>query len=374
MSNILKKLDRYCSALRNKHQGATVLVAMSGGVDSSVAAYILSKAGLEVIGVHFRLVNDNNQDTFKGCCHMGSAMDVQKVCDTIDAKSYVWNLSNAFQEKVIQYFEDSYLNGETPNPCIECNRSIKWGEMWDRKQVLGVDFVSTGHYVRNLHIFQRDWIARGIDTTKDQSYALWVIPEEKRKHTIFPLGMFHKKEIRFIADYAKLPTAKTPESQDICFLGGTDYRVWLSKKRTFQQSTGFIKTTDGQIVGQHSGVFNYTVGQRKGLGGGFTEPQYVVETRQDSAEVIIGSNEDLLYKEIIVRDVIGEFPDDRVLIQVRYKDLGAFGHVSKWKDSYIKVRFENSIRAPAVGQSAVGYIGDRVIFGGIIHQIIREEE
>ncbi|MCX7834460.1 MAG: tRNA 2-thiouridine(34) synthase MnmA [bacterium] len=364
---ILRKKEKYVLHLRNQYKGASVLVAMSGGVDSSVAAFLLAEAGLKVIGVHFRLI-ENSLNQSKGCCHTGSAIDVQRVCDRIGASSYVWNLTNQFQSKVIEYFENSYFHGETPNPCIECNRELKWGEMWKRKLSLGIDFIATGHYARMIQIYGKKWIARATDYNKDQSYALWVIPEEKRDTTIFPLGIFRKSEIRTIANFYHLPTAHTPESQDICFLAGSDYRTWLAQRKQSNQS-GWIRDSSGRIVGQHSGIFNYTIGQRKGLGGGFSEPQYVIETRLETSEVIIGDLEQLYFKEIVIRDVIGIIPKQPVLVQVRYKDKGVLANAIPLENNGAKVIFFEPVRAPAIGQSAVGYIGDRLVFGGIIHQI-----
>lgn len=369
IERILRKKDFYIRALKQKYKGASVLVAMSGGVDSSVAAYLLAEAGLNVIGIHFRLVEYADENVRKGCCHTGTAKNVEKVCELIGAKSYVWNLSNLFQQNVIGYFEKSYLQGETPNPCIECNRVIKWGELWKRKDVLGIEFVATGHYAKIIQLYGKRWITRALDISKDQSYALWVIPEEKRHQTLFPLGNFHKKEIRILAKHEKLPTASTPESQDICFLAGTDYRTWLTQRFQNQLKTGLILTSEGKVVGQHSGVFNYTIGQRKGLGGGFTEPQYVIETKRDTAEVVIGAESELYYKEIWLRDVIGEVPNQEVLVQVRYKDRGSLAKASWFHGDRVRIEFQQAIRAPAIGQSAVAYLGERVVFGGIIQTI-----
>ncbi|MDK9701430.1 MAG: hypothetical protein OEM52_14940, partial [bacterium] len=187
----LRIRDRWCKTVRAKLSGSTVLVAMSGGVDSSVAAYLLANAGLQVIGIHFRLQPEGVPATAKGCCHTGSANDVTAVCDTIGATSQVWNLSNVFDEEVIKYFEHSYLTGETPNPCVECNRTLKWGVLWERRNLLGIDFISTGHYARKINLLNKSWFGRAIDKSKDQAYALWPVPEERREYTLLPLGVFH---------------------------------------------------------------------------------------------------------------------------------------------------------------------------------------
>jgi len=365
----LRKQQRWIAAMRRQNGGASVLVAMSGGVDSSIAAYLLSSAGLQVIGIHFRLLPDDAPVSRGACCHTASAADVTAVCDIIGASAQVWNLTEAFSKNVVEYFENSYLQGETPNPCIECNRALKWGILWDRRAALGVDFIATGHYARRIRLDSRYWFARGLDRSKDQAYALWCVPESRRAATLLPLGVFCKPEIRSIAADAGLPTAAVPESQDVCFLGATDYREWLRARHPAVFVAGLIRTTSGETVGRHNGVFGYTIGQRRGLGGGAVEPQYVVATDVATAEVIIGGREALLCKEVVVRRTVGEAVSERVLVQIRYRDAGAPARLYRGSEGRVRIRFETPVWAPAKGQSAAAFQGDRLVFGGIIDEI-----
>jgi len=367
--NVLRLRDSWAATVRREFGGASVLVAMSGGVDSSVAAYLLSYAGLKVIGVHFRLTPEGTPAMAKGCCHTGSANDVTAVCERIGATAQVWNLTDTFQDKVIDYFENSYLTGETPNPCVECNRELKWGVLWNRRNALGIDYISTGHYARRVSLGGEVWFARGRDRTKDQAYALWPVVPERRKYTMLPLGGFRKTEIRIIAAEANLPTAKAQESQDICFLAGTDYRDWLQKKHPDKVLSGKIQSPTGEIFGTHENLFNYTVGQRKGLGGGYSEPQYVVDTDVETATVVIGPEKSLYRKRIIVRDIIGSIPDGRYSVQIRYRDPGTFAEWTKLPDGSVQVDFDTPVRAPARGQSCVAFTGERVVAGGIIDEV-----
>ncbi len=368
--HILRRRDRWIAAARHQWSGSSVLVAMSGGVDSSAAAYLLAQAGLTVIGVHFRLVPEGTPATAKGCCHTGSSIDVARVCDHIGATSQVWNFSDLFQTKVIDYFDQSYFSGETPNPCIECNRELKWGALWDRKLLLGIDFISTGHYVRRVKVDNRYWFARGFDPTKDQAYALWVVEEPRRAATLLPLGAFRKSEIRLIAKEAGLPTASNPESQDICFLSGTDYRTWLASKYPDQKLEAELVTSDGKKLGIRENLYHYTVGQRKGLGGGFTEPNYVIDVNVPETKVVVGPVTALFRHRIIVRDIVGAPNSGSYLVQVRYHDPGVLADWTPLPDGRAQCDFHTPVRAPARGQSCVAFRGDRVIAGGIIDEIL----
>src|SRR5215216_3075172 len=253
-----------------------VVVAMSGGVDSSVAAALLKEQGYDVIGMMLRLWSEPGKEDSNRCCTPDSMAQARRVAAKLDIPFYVVDAKDVFHNTVVQYFLEGYVRGETPNPCLICNRQIRWTFLLDHALALGADFMATGHYARIQRVEGSAQLLRAVDKNKDQSYVLHVLTQEKLKYALFPVGDYPKPEIRAIAEKYGLPTASRKDSQDLCFLAGEDYRNFLQRNAAEILKPGEILTRDGRSVGEHTGLANYTIGQRKGLGIASPVPLYVL--------------------------------------------------------------------------------------------------
>lgn len=346
----------------------TVVVGMSGGVDSSVAAYLLKEQGYNVIGVTMQIW----QEEENGCCGLSAIEDARRVAYDLEIPHYVMNFRNEFKENVVAYFIDEYLHGRTPNPCIACNRYVKWESLLMRSREIGADYIATGHYARIDRLSNGRYSLKCSKTlAKDQTYALYNLTQEQLKHTLMPVGEYTKEEIRGIAERINLQVANKPDSQDICFVPDGDYAGFIEKTLDTELPTGNFVTIDGKILGPHKGITHYTVGQRKGLGLALGYPAFVIEIRPDTNEVVIGTNEDSLSNYVranqlnfmSIEDLEGEM---RVWAKIRYNHKGAWCTIQKTGDREALCTFEEKQRAITPGQAVVFYDGDYVLGGGTI--------
>ncbi len=357
-----------------------VLVGMSGGVDSSVAAYILKEQGYEVIGVTMQIwpdMDDEVREREGGCCSLSAVDDARRVANQLGIPYYVMNFKEVFERKVIDYFVDEYLKGRTPNPCIACNRYIKFEEFIRKAHSLDAYYVATGHYARIVRDEKlgRFLLKRSADAGKDQTYALYSMTQYQLQHTLMPLGDYTKEEIRNIAEGIGLTVARKPDSQEICFVDDNDYGKFIEERMPGKVKPGYFVDTEGNILGRHKGIVHYTIGQRKGLGIALGKPMYVVDIDAENDIVVLGDNEDVFSQEMIVEDLNFimidklEKPLD-VAVKIRYTAPEARATIMPLGDGLVKVCFEEPQRAITPGQAAVFYDGDNVIGGGIIKQRI----
>lgn len=340
-----------------------VLLGMSGGVDSSVSALLLKKQGYEVIGMTLSLYK-NTDDT-----------DAKKVCEKLNIKHLSIDMKECFKKYVIDNFIECYSNALTPNPCIECNRKLKFGEMYKKAQELGCDYIATGHYAKIEYDkkFNQYVLKKCINIEKDQSYVLYTLPKEILNKIIFPLGDFaSKEEIRTIAKKNNLDiVANKPDSEDICFIPDGNYKNFLEKNSNLKPKIGNIVLKNGYVLGKHNGLYNYTIGQRKGMGISYKEPLFVIGFNVLKNELIVGTKEELYSKEAIV-DKLNIFVNDEELfnkdicVKTRYTKKESKARLEKIEDNKIKIIFNEPERAITPGQSAVFYNQDIVLGGGII--------
>lgn len=355
-------------------------MALSGGVDSSVAALILIEQGYDVIAVTMKNWEfesaGGNLTTESSCCSLGSIENARMVAAQLEIPHYVFDVSDFFHEKVIENFKSEYLSGNTPNPCVRCNSLVRWETLLEKAEVFDADFVATGHYAR-IHRPGSESSAElrmGIDPDKDQTYALWGLKQSELEKTLFPLGGLSKPEVRLKAEKAKLRTSKTPESFEICFIPDNDYRRYIRDNIEGIEELapeGDILDTEGNVLGIHQGFTNYTIGQRKGLGIALGEPAYVTEINSIDNTIRIGSKKDLMSTDFSLADVniIDNSRDGEKFsanVKIRYHDKGNEAAVQKGSDGKWGVRFNNPVEAVTPGQSAVFYDADRLIGGGII--------
>ncbi len=373
-----------------------VVVAMSGGVDSSVAAALLKQQGYDVTGMMLRLWSEPGKEESNRCCTPDAMAQARRVAGILDIPFYVIDAKEVFKETVVQYFLDGYARGETPNPCLICNRQIRWTFLLNHALALGAEFMATGHYVRIMKDERgKSQLMRAVDHSKDQSYVLHVLKQEQLAHALFPVGEFPKPEIRRLAADFGLPTASRADSQDLCFLAGDDYRNFLQRNAPEMLKPGEIVTTDGKVIGQHDGLANYTIGQRKGLGVASTVPLYVITkhaTPFDNAHIVptlfregrrntlvVGTLEELGFTELTARDVnwvSGETPREpfRAEVKIRYTAKEAEALVSPLEGEQtcpepgrrVTVKFDAPVRDVTAGQAAVFYQGEVMLGGGII--------
>jgi tRNA-specific 2-thiouridylase len=349
-----------------------VVVAMSGGVDSSVAAALLQEQGYDVMGMMLRLWSEPGKEESNRCCTPDSMAQARRVAAKLGIPFYVIDAKDVFRDTVVQYFLDGYARGETPNPCLVCNRQIRWTFLLDHALALGAEYMATGHYVR-IKKEERGKIEllRAVDRSKDQSYVLHVLTQEKLKHALFPVGEYPKPEIRAIAERHGLPTASRKDSQDLCFLAGEDYRNFLQRNAAEMLKPGEILRRDGRSVGEHTGLANYTIGQRKGLGVASPVPLYVLGKNAITNTLIVGTQDELGSRELTARDVNWVSGDARrepfrAEVKIRYTAKEADALVTPLEGNRAQVRFEAPQRDITAGQAAVFFQGDRVIGGGII--------
>ncbi len=349
----------------------TVLVAMSGGVDSSVAAALLVQQGYEVIGVTMQIWQESQTDPrHSGCCSLGAVEDARRVARALGIPYYVLNFREEFREKVIQPFLEDYVAGRTPNPCVECNRSIKFDALLKKADEIGCRYVATGHYARKRYDSRtKRWrLMRSKARAKDQTYALYMLRQEELARVLFPLGdLTDKAETRALASEFGLPVANKPDSQEICFVseaGG--YRKFLRQQRPEAVRAGQIVDTKGRVLGEHEGVAHFTVGQRRGIGiGGRGEPLYVVRIEPKLNRVVVGTNEDLQTREVRFRDELGLLDKPaRVEGKIRYNMPCRPARL--YPGEIMRAVFDEPVRAVTPGQAAVFYRGDSVVAGGRI--------
>ena len=352
-----------------------VVVGMSGGVDSSVAAYLLKEQGYDVIGVTMQIWQDEEetvQEENGGCCGLSAVEDARRVAAALDIPYYVMNFKKEFQKYVIDYFMDEYLNGRTPNPCIACNRYVKWEALLTRSMEIGADYIATGHYARiDVLPNGRYAIKHSATRMKDQTYALYNLTQDQLKRTLMPVGEYSKEEIRAIAEKILLKVASKPDSQDICFVPDGDYAEFIRRESKKEVPEGNFVSTDGKILGRHKGITHYTVGQRKGLGLSLGHPAFVLEIRPETNEVVIGTNEESMTRFVkanrlnfmAVEDIEGEM---RAFGKIRYNHKGAPCTVKRTGEDEILCTFDEPVRAVTPGQALVLYDGDYVLGGGTI--------
>ena len=354
-----------------------VVVGMSGGVDSSVAAYLLKQQGYEVIGVTMQIWQKEDNQTVEengGCCGLSAVEDARRVAQMLDIPYYVMNFREEFDQKVIRYFMREYLNGRTPNPCIACNRYVKWESLLQRSMQIGADYIATGHYARIEQLQNgRYAIRNSVTAAKDQTYALYNLTQEQLMHTKMPVGAYEKSQVRAIAEELGLYVAHKPDSMEICFVPDQDYARFIEENSGKKIPEGNFVTTDGKIVGRHRGITHYTVGQRKGLNLSMGKPVFVLEIRPETNEVVIGDGTEVYADRLICSDLnfmsVPDFPDDfPVVAKIRYNHRGTKAHVRRIGADQAEVIFEEPVRAVTPGQAVVFYDGEYVAGGGTISQ------
>lgn len=353
------------------------LVAMSGGVDSSVAAALMLEAGHDVIGVTLKQwVGPDGEMPTAGCCTVADAEDARRVAAQLGVPYYVLDYVEEFTSAVVDPFSAAYLAGRTPNPCIECNRKVRFSALFDRMDALDADILVTGHHAR-VRADDAGWhLLRAVDGTKDQSYVLHMLGQRELSRILLPIGEMRKTEVRERARAMGLRTADKPDSQDICFVK-SDYRAFLETVVPGAAEPGEIVDTGGSVLGTHAGVSNFTIGQRRGLGVAIGEPRYVVDVRPATAEVVVGTRDDLLVAGCVVSDVTfvsgSPLADPNVEVKVRYRSKPIPSSVTPKSDHGWLVEFAEPTPAPAPGQSAVFYDGEEVLGGGVIDDVIRSD-
>lgn len=350
-----------------------VIVAMSGGVDSSVAALLLKKAGYQVVGVTMRLFSIDEKNLppyYKGCCTVDDVEDARRVCETLDIPHYVFNVQREFQSYVIDYFLAEYQRGNTPHPCIACNDRIKFSFLLQRAHFLGATYVATGHYARIKMEVDGYHLLKGADPSKDQSYVLYGMGQRELAHTLMPVGWQPKEEIRELAREAGFLNADKPDSQEICFIPLGDYREFLKERIT--PKAGRLVDSEGKVLGEHRGIEFYTVGQRRGLGFTSATPLYVTSIDAESGDITVGPEEELFKKTLWasqVSYVSGLEPSQgaEVSVKIRYKSTETPAILYPRGDEAL-IRFADPQRAVTPGQAVVFYHGEEVLGGGRIAQ------
>lgn len=373
-----------------------VVVAMSGGVDSSVAAALLKEQGYDVYGITMRLSDWESREgrTFGGCCGSKDFYDARSVAQTLGIPHYSVNYVEKFRGSVIGYFKDSYLKGETPNPCIACNQHVKFDALLEQAVAMGADYLATGHYARissqqpavssqrpvasgqqSAHwpLATGYWqLKKAVDTAKDQSYVLYGLGQAELAHLMFPLGELTKTQVRDIARRYHLKTADKPDSYEICFVPNEDYKQFITEEVSAEERPeGLIRHKNGTVLGRHRGLPYYTIGQREGLGIAIGKPLYVTEIDTKTNTLIVGEKQDVLSKEMQVRDVVWvsgqapSFPCD-ASVKIRSKHTEAKGTLTALPDGRLLVAFDEAQSAVTPGQAAVFYEEDQVLGGGVI--------
>jgi len=354
----------------------TVVVAMSGGVDSSVAAALLQKEGFSLIGITMKTWGfDDFPEKDSGCCSLEAIYNARNVCNRLNIPHYTFDFTERFNDTVIKNFIDEYMLGNTPNPCVLCNKTIKWGALLEKAESLGAQFIATGHYANLNELNGRYFVSNAKDINKDQTYALWQVSQNALKKTKFPLGEYTKTEIRKIAAEMNLKSADTPDSQEICFVPNDDYRTLLEVRipdLKIKLSHGDI-VYKGKKIGEHKGYPYYTIGQRKGLNIALGKPVYVSRIDAENNIVVVDDEEGLYKKEFIAKDInLMKYERlDKPLkanVKIRYKDSGALATIEQIDDTQIKVLFDEPKKSITPGQSTVFYEGSDVIGGGIIEK------
>nr|WP_314463793.1 tRNA 2-thiouridine(34) synthase MnmA [uncultured Clostridium sp.] len=355
---------------------AKVVVGMSGGVDSSVAAWLLKEQGYDVIGVTMQIWQDEDnvtQEENGGCCGLSAVDDARRVAWDLGIPYYVMNFKEEFKSQVIDYFVEEYQRGRTPNPCIACNRYVKWESLLKRSLDIGADYIATGHYAQIDRLPNgRYALKKSVTAAKDQTYALYNLTQDQLACTLMPVGAYTKDQIREIADRINLNVAHKPDSQEICFIPDHNYAGFIEESAGERAPEGDFVDLDGQVIGRHKGITHYTVGQRKGLNLSLGYPVFVVEIRPETNEVVIGKGEDV-YSDTLraghlnwmaVDGLHGE--EMEVMAKIRYSHKGAACTIKEVEDGVLGCRFEEPQRAITPGQAVVFYQGEYVVGGGTI--------
>ncbi len=349
-----------------------VVVAMSGGVDSSVAAALLKEQGYEVIGMMLRLWSETGREDSNRCCTPDSLALARRVSAKLDIPFYVIDAKDLFYSTVVQTFLDGYAQGITPNPCLICNRQIKWDFLLKHAVAHGAEYLATGHYALTRKSDNGNWqLLRSVDASKDQSYVLHVLTQAKLTRALFPVGGYPKSKVRQLAGTFGLPTAQRSDSQDLCFLAGQDYRTFLKRNAPGIHHPGPIVTRTGETIGEHQGLAFYTIGQRKGLGIAASVPMYVLAKDVSINTLVVGKQDELGSSTLVTEGVswiAGEPPAGtfRSEIKTRYTARLAPGTVTPLEGDRASVRFDQPQRDITPGQAAVFYQGDLVLGGGLI--------
>ena len=353
-----------------------VVVGMSGGVDSSVAAWLLKEQGYDVIGVTMQIWQDEDtevQEAEGGCCGLSAVDDARRVAMDLGIPYYVMNFKEEFRKNVMDYFVGEYVEGRTPNPCIACNRHVKWESLLRRSIAIGADYIATGHYAQIDRLpGGRYSLKTSVTASKDQTYALYNLTQEQLSHTLMPVGSYHKEEIRDMAERLGLPVAHKPDSQEICFIPDHDYASFIEEYTGRELPPGNFVDLDGNVLGRHRGITHYTVGQRKGLNLSMGRPVFVVEIRPETNEVVIGDNQDVFTNVLrcgklnwmAVDGLHGKSMD--VLAKIRYSHKGSPCTIREIGNDMVECRFHEPGRAVTPGQAVVFYDGDYVAGGGTI--------
>lgn len=354
-----------------------VMVAMSGGVDSSVAAALLVEQGFEVVGATLKLFDNADigiTEQSRTCCSLQDVTDARSIARQLGFEHFVFNFGIQFQREVIDRFARAYEQGETPNPCIDCNRYIKFCKMIERASMLDAGFIATGHYARIVFDEKsgRYLLLKAKDLSKDQSYVLYHLTQDELSRLLLPLGELNKSEVRQYAEQHHLVNARKPDSQDICFVPDGDYTGFLKNSLGIHSSPGNFIDRDGKVLGTHQGHMQYTIGQRKGIGLSFDRPKYVISIDAQKNTVTLGDETELYRSEMTVGDlnwIAIEKPVEPIKVQVkiRYSQFGVSAIIKPVDDQSVKVIFEQPQRAVTPGQAAVFYQGDMVIGGGRIN-------
>lgn len=349
------------------------LIAMSGGVDSSLAAKLMIDEGYECVGCTMKLYDNEDIGLSRShtCCSLEDVEDAKSVAYALGMMHYTFNFKDGFRETVIRRFVDAYENGRTPNPCIDCNRFMKFDKLFQRAEILECDFIVTGHYARIEYDGEKYLLKKALDEMKDQSYVLYSMTQSQLSRVKFPLGEMRKTDVRKLASESSFTNASKPDSQDICFVPDGDYAAFLERETGKKYKNGNFIDINGNVIGQHKGIVRYTIGQRKGLGVAFGKPVYVTAINTKDNTVTLSDEKDLFGTSFIADDfnwISGEAPEGEISckVKIRYRQKEQPATVQPLSDGRVKVTFDLPQRAITPGQAAVLYDGDIVLGGGVI--------